>query len=238
MWLQKWQLIHWLVKSTVLIVDNDPAAVEAVSLILKQDGFRVASKSTGSEALGWMRKHRPALIILELSLPVMDGLQVCKLLRGDVASRNIPILILTARNSEIDRVLGLELGADDYLLKPFSPRELALRVQKLMTRYSVPDPGDGVIQLGDLVIDPARHRVSWHGKELKLTITEFKLLLNLAEARGKVKTREQLLQEVWDLDAASGTRTVDTHIRRLRNKLGPAAKQVRTIWHLGYRLVD
>jgi two-component system phosphate regulon response regulator PhoB len=175
------------------------------------------------------------LIVLDVMLPEMDGLEVCKSLRGDPATDAIPILMLTARAGEVDRVLGLELGADDYVTKPFSVRELVLRARKLLDRRPSRQAGAGLIELGGLLIDKPRHRASFRGRALELTLTEFKLAVLLAERRGRVQSREQLLRDVWGYHTAIDTRTVDTHIRRLREKLGPAAKLLDTVRGVGYR---
>ncbi len=171
-------------------------------------------------------------------LPEMGGLDVCKSLRSDPATSAIPILMLTARATEIDRVLGLELGADDYVTKPFSTRELVLRVKSLLRRKAAPETGEPNIQFGGLSIDRARHRVSFNGQLLELTLTEFKLVTVLAERRGRVQSRDALLKDVWGYNSAIDTRTVDTHMRRLRNKLGGAAKYLDTVRGVGYRFVE
>src|SRR6266566_3742372 len=159
-----------------------------------------------------------------LLLPVVDGLEVCKMLRRDSATAKVPIIMLTAKAAEIDRILGLELGADDYITKPFSPRELVLRVKRILQRGQAPDQDKERLKFGDLLIDGPRHLVNWRGKKVDLTATEFKLLMLLAQRRGRVQSRDQLLRDVWDYNSLIDTRTVDTHMRRLREKLGPAAK--------------
>jgi DNA-binding response OmpR family regulator len=165
-------------------------------------------------------------------------LEVCKLLRRDPATATLPIIMVTARAAEIDRVLGLELGADDYVTKPFSPRELVLRVKKLLERGRAPVEESDVKKFGDLVIDSPRHQVSWKSKPIELTATEFKLLAVLASRRGRVQSREQLLRDVWEYNNLIDTRTVDTHMRRLREKLGPAAKYLDTVRGVGYRFTE
>ena len=219
-------------------MDDEPEAVELVEFNLRQAGYEVASAADGAEALQKARALLPSLIVLDLMLPELDGLEVCKILGRDPASAAIPIIMLTAKAGEIDRVLGLELGADDYLTKPFSPRELVLRVKKLLERVRATDAKDEVLRLGELLIDASRHAVSWRGKPLDLTATEFKLLGVLAERRGRVQSREQLLRDVWEYNNLIDTRTVDTHMRRLREKLGSAAKYLDTVRGVGYRFIE
>jgi len=176
--------------------------------------------------------------VLDLMLPAVDGLEVCKQLRRDPATAKIHIIMLTAKAAEIDRVLGLELGADDYVTKPFSPRELVLRVKNMLRRGLPSEEAAEQIRIGDLVIDIPRHQVLIKGKKVDLTATEFKLLTVLAQRRGRVQSRDQLLQDVWEYDSLIDTRTVDTHMRRLREKLGSAARYLDTIRGVGYRFVD
>jgi two-component system phosphate regulon response regulator PhoB len=185
-----------------------------------------------------VHKHQPDLIVLDVMMPELDGLEVCKLLRRDPATAALPIIMLTARAGEIDRVLGLELGADDYVTKPFSQRELVLRVRKLLARGKNSEAPAERLVFGDLTVDIPRHQVSWKGNALDLTATEFKLLTTLAERRGRVQSRDQLLRDVWGYDSMIDTRTVDTHMRRLREKLGAAAQHLDTVRGVGYRFVD
>jgi DNA-binding response OmpR family regulator len=226
------------VKQKILVVDDEPEAIELVAFNLKQAGFDVASAADGAEALKKARDLQPSLVVLDLMLPEMDGLEVCKILRREPATKAIPIIMLTAKAAEIDRVLGLELGADDYLTKPFSPRELVLRVKKVLQRGRVEDDEEKTMKFGNLLIDTPRHLVSWCGKAIELTATEFKLLSVLAKRRGRVQSRDALLRDVWEYDSLIDTRTVDTHMRRLREKLGPAAKFLDTVRGVGYRFVE
>ena len=225
-------------KSKILVVDDEPEAVELVEFNLKQAGFEVISAPDGSTALRKTRELLPSLIVLDLMLPEMDGLEICKVLRRDPVTAAIPILMLTAKAAEIDRVLGLELGADDYLTKPFSPRELVLRVKNILQRGRGEPDKIEALKFGDLLIDVPRHLVSWRGKSMDLTATEFKLLTVLAQRRGRVQSRDQLLRDVWEYNSLIDTRTVDTHMRRLREKLGPAAKFLDTVRGVGYRFVQ
>ncbi len=220
----------------ILVVDDEPEAVELVEYNLRQAGFDVLTAADGAEALKMARAKLPGLILLDLMLPEIDGLEVCKMLRRDPATASIPIIMLTAKAAEIDRVLGLELGADDYVTKPFSLRELVLRIKKLLHRGRAGEQ-EGALEFGQLLIDPARHLVSWRGRPVELTATEFKLLLLLARRRGRVQSREQLLRDVWEYNVLIDTRTVDTHMRRLREKLGTASQFLDTVRGVGYRFV-
>jgi two-component system phosphate regulon response regulator PhoB len=228
----------WCVRPKILVVDDEPEAVELVEFNLKQAGFDVAVAADGAEALKKARGLMPSLVVLDLMLPEVDGLEVCKMLRRDSATAKVPIIMLTAKAAEIDRILGLELGADDYITKPFSPRELVLRVKRILQRGQAPDQEQERLKFGELLIDGPRHLVSWRGKKVDLTATEFKLLMLLAQRRGRVQSRDQLLRDVWDYQSAIDTRTVDTHMRRLREKLGAASKYLDTVRGVGYRFVE
>lgn len=226
------------VKSKILVVDDEPEAVELVEFNLKGAGYEVSTAGDGAEALNKARRIQPNLVILDVMMPEIDGMEVCKLLRRDPATSTIPIIMLTAKASEVDRVLGLELGADDYVVKPFSPRELVLRVKKILERGKPAEAAKEKFVCGDLVIDIPRHAVLWKGKEIDLTATEFKLLSTLAQRRGRVQSRDALLRDVWGYESMIDTRTVDTHMRRLREKMGPAAKYLDTIRGVGYRFIE
>jgi DNA-binding response OmpR family regulator len=223
-------------KPKILIVDDEPDVVQLIEYNLKAAGYDVVTAADGAEALDQARSTSPNLIILDLMLPEVDGLDVCKVLRRDRNTAGIPIVMLTAKASENDRVLGLELGADDYVTKPFSPRELVLRVKRLLRVDAVVEDNE-VIQVGDLSVDIPRHEARVKGKPIELTATEFRLLTVLVKRRGRVQTREQLLRDVWEYDTLIDTRTVDTHMRRLREKLGGAAKNLDTVRGVGYRFL-
>jgi len=225
-------------KPRILVVDDEPDVVHLVEYNLKAADYDVVTAADGEQALKKARAAMPNLIILDLMLPELDGLEVCKLLRRDQSTAAIPIIILTAKSAEMDRVLGLELGADDYLTKPFSPRELVLRVKRLLRSGSTATEKADRIQVGDLVVDILRHQILVGGKPVELTATEFKLLTTLIQRRGRVQTRESLLQEVWGYDNVIDTRTVDTHMRRLREKLGPPAQYLDTVRGVGYRFLE
>jgi len=219
-------------------VDDEPEAVELLEFNLKQAGFDVIAATDGAQALKQARSVLPNLIVLDLMLPEIDGVEVCKILRRDPATARIPIIMLTARAAEVDRIVGLELGADDYVTKPFSPRELVLRVNKVLRRGQTDQAEPETFKFGELLIDTPRHLVKWRGKPIELTNTEFKLLALLAQRCGRVQTREQLLRDVWEYNTLIDTRTVDTHMRRLRDKLGPASKHLATVRGVGYRFVE
>lgn len=227
-----------VVRPKILVVDDEPEAVELVEFNLKQAGYEVVTAADGAEALKKAHALLPSLVVLDLMLPEVDGLEVCKMLRRDPATAAIPIVMVTAKAAEIDRVLGLELGADDYVTKPFSPRELVLRLKKLLQRGRGAAEETDLLKFGDLVIDTPRHLVSWRGKQIELTATEFKLLSLLAHRRGRVQSRDQLLRDVWEYNSLIDTRTVDTHMRRLREKLGAGAKHLDTVRGVGYRFVE
>lgn len=225
-------------KQKILVVDDESEAVELVEFNLKQAGFEVISAADGEEAIKKAKASLPALVVLDLMLPEIDGLEVCKLLRRDSATAKIPILMLTAKAAEIDRVLGLEIGADDYVTKPFSPRELVLRIKKILERGQTKTEARDTMHYGDLVIDIPKHQAMWKGKSFDLTATEFKLLTILAQRAGRVQSRDTLLRDVWEYDSMIDTRTVDTHMRRLREKLGAASKYLDTVRGVGYRFVE
>ena len=225
-------------KPRILVVDDEPEAVELVEFNLKQAGYTVTTAADGAEALKKARSQPPDLIVLDVMLPEMDGFEICKTLRLETITSKLPIIMLTAKAAEIDRVLGLELGADDYLTKPFSPRELLLRIKKILARGATEEKPKEQLRFGDLLIDLPRHLASWKGKTIDLTATEFKLLTVLAQRAGRVQSRDQLLRDVWEYDSLIDTRTVDTHMRRLREKLGAAANHLDTVRGVGYRFVE
>jgi len=184
------------------------------------------------------KKERPGLVILDLMLPGMDGKDICRALKSNPLTQSIPILMLTAKAEEVDRVIGLELGADDYVTKPFSPRELVLRVKAILRRKEVGQESEKLVRIGDLLIDIDRHQVAIKERPVQLTSTEFKLLVELASKRGRVQTREHLLDRVWGYTYEGYARTVDTHIRRLREKLGSLGDHIETIRGVGYRFKE
>ncbi|MBM3883010.1 MAG: response regulator [Verrucomicrobia bacterium] len=222
----------------ILVVDDEADVVELVRFNLQQAGFDVVTAADGAAALAQARAQAPSLILLDLMLPELDGLEVCKILRRDPATAAIPVIMVTAKAAELDRVLGLELGADDYVTKPFSPRELVLRIKNVLRRREREATKLERVQLGELVLDVPRHCVTVRGESVTLTATEFRLLTVLAQRRGRVQSREVLLRDVWEYDSAIDTRTVDTHMRRLREKLGPAGRLLDTVRGVGYRFAE
>ena len=219
---------------TVLVVEDEASIASFVSLYLKNAGYGVRTASTGTEALSVAASDSPALIVLDLMLPDIDGIEVCKRIRQ---RSDVPILMLTARDEDVDKIIGLEVGADDYLTKPFNPRELVARVKSVLRR-SAParqDPENAIIKHGDLTVDSGRREVRVGEEEIQLAPKEFDLLWELLDHRGLVLTRDQLLERVWGYTFAGDTRTVDVHVRQLRRKLGDASPIV-TVWGVGYKV--
>ena len=222
----------------ILVVDDEADILALVTYHLAKSGYRVSTAATGPEALRAARDEHPALIVLDLMLPGMSGFDVLQQLRADVATSGIAVLMLTARRDEPDRIRGLSIGADDYLTKPFSPQELVLRVGAILRRTAAgaaASPSDDLV-IGPIRIDRAGHRVAIEGQDIELTPTEYKLLLTLAERRGRVQARAHLLETVWEAAPDIQTRTVDMHVQRLRAKLGPAGELIETVRGFGYRL--
>jgi two-component system, OmpR family, alkaline phosphatase synthesis response regulator PhoP len=223
----------------ILLVDDEVNIVQLVRLYLERDGYQVQSTGDGLEALKAVDRLHPALLVLDIMLPGLDGMEVVRRLRAD--HNNVPILMLTARDEDIDKIIGLELGADDYMTKPFNPRELVARVKAILRR-SAPASSDqtapAVVHIGDLVIDAARREVVCQGKNIDLRTQEFEVLLALALHKGLVLTREQLLGLAWGFDFLGQTRTVDVHIAQLRRKLTGSAVTIETITGIGYKLVS
>ena len=220
----------------ILVVDDEPDIVALVVYHLAKAGYRVSSAASGPDALAIARRDRPSLVVLDLMLPEMSGFEVLAKLREDDQTAGIAVLMLTARKDEPDRIRGLELGADDYLTKPFSPQELVLRVGAILRRVAGAGEHADLITVGPIRIDRSAHRVTVNEIEVELTATEFKLLLTLAERRGRVQARAHLLESVWDAAPDIQTRTVDMHVQRLRTKLHPAGDLVETVRGFGYRL--
>jgi len=226
----------------VLVAEDEPDIAALIAYQLTREGFRVETAGSGSEALDAVGREIPDLVVLDRMLPDLSGDEVLKELKSEPATANIPVLVLTARREQEDRIEGLELGADDYLTKPFSPRELVLRAQAILRRVqeSGMTSGGRILRAGPIRLDVASHQTLLDGEELKLTPTEFRLLLALMERRGRTQSRRQLLEKAWDVDAGASdriqTRTVDMHVRRLRSKLGGAGDWIQTIRGFGYRL--
>ncbi|MET0339400.1 MAG: response regulator transcription factor [Polyangiales bacterium] len=226
-------------KPLILVVDDEADIVDTLTYNLQQEGFRTRSARSGAEAIKSSRERPvPDLVLLDLMLPDISGTEVCRSFRLDEALRRVPVIMLTAKDAEIDRVVGFEVGADDYVTKPFSVRELLLRVRAVLRRTKdAPDPvAPKRLEFGKLKVDSDAHQVWVDTSEIVLTALEFRLLSTLLERRGRVQTRTTLLEDVWGIHADITTRTVDTHVKRLREKLGPAGDYVETIRGVGYRL--
>ncbi len=223
-------------RETLFLIEDEKNIVELIKFNLEKEGFHVLSASRGIEGLEQIQKLKPDLLILDLMLPEIDGLEICKILKQNPRTWAIPIIMLTAKSQEADRIVGLELGADDYVAKPFSPRELAARV-KAVLRRTKEKPKEELLKAGELQIDTARHLVTLKNKSVELTAKEYELLKILMEADGRVLSRELLLEKVWGYDNALNieTRTVDMHIGQLRKKIKPEARRLITVKNAGYR---
>ena len=222
----------------ILVVDDEPDVLELVVFHLEKEAYRVDVADTGDKALKMARENLPSLLVLDLMLPGINGLEICRLLKRDPKTRDIPILMLTARAAEENRIKGLELGAHDYVTKPFSPRELVLRIKNLLRLTEKSPDGVKIIEAGPFRLDTVRHQATVDGQALNITATEFKLLCLLASRPGEVQPRETLLRDVWGYEPTLDTRTVDTTMQRLRAKLGQAADRLETVRGVGYRLTD
>jgi len=221
----------------ILVADDELDVLNLVSLNLKNAGFTIIKAQDGASALSKARSNMPLLVVLDLMLPGMSGIEVCKTLKGDPATSQIPIIMLTAKAEEVDRIVGLELGADDYITKPFSPRELVLRVKSVVRRVSGQNEKPDLIKIGDIEVDRLKFDVRINGESLEMTPTEYKLLLILMERRGRVQSREVLLNDVWGYDQVLDTRTVDTHVARLREKIRNGKVNIDTVRGFGYRIM-
>jgi two-component system phosphate regulon response regulator PhoB len=225
----------------VVIVEDEKDLAELLAFNLENDGYSVTCIHDGRLGLDRITADIPDLILLDLMLPGMLGTDVCKALRKDTRTAGIPIIMITAKGDEIDRVVGFEVGADDYIVKPFSMREVLLRVKAVLRRQeneTGPAPSSGMLALGDILIDKQRHTVTSQGIDIELTSTEFKLLLHLVEKRGYVQSRERLLENVWGYNNVGDTRTVDTHVTRLRSKLGVPGDIIKTVRGFGYKIEE
>lgn len=223
---------------TILVVEDEKDLADLVVFNLEKEGYRTLLALDGVMGLEKARDNSPDLILLDLMLPGMPGTEVCKSLKNNEKTAGIPVIMLTARSEEIDRVVGFEVGADDYVLKPFSTRELLLRVKAVLRRSGPDTATRKSINIGALAIDTDRHSVTVAGEAIELSAIEFKLLLTLAERQGRVQSREQLLRDVWGYNYAGDTRTVDTHLTRLRAKLGKEGEMIRTVRGFGYKLEE
>ena len=224
--------------SKILVVEDDPDIADLIRHYLEKAGHSVQCLSSGAAVLPQLRSELPELVVLDLMLPELDGLMVCQAMRSDPRTAAIPIIMVTARGDEADRITGLELGADDYVTKPFSPKELAARVSALLRRMQRTVPPTSVLRYGPITIDADRHTVTVDNEEVRLTAKEFLLLQYLLQHRGRVLSRDLLLTDVWGYQYTGGTRTVDVHIRRLREKVPVLADAIETVKQFGYKLVD
>jgi two-component system phosphate regulon response regulator PhoB len=225
-------------RQRILIVEDEPDIVKVLEFSLKQAGFEPVVAYDGEQARSRIQQQVPDLVLLDLMLPGVPGTEICKQLKGSSKMANVPVLMLTARGEEIDRVLGFELGADDFVTKPFSVRELMLRIKSVLRRRALEQPPAVRDRVGPIRIDVEAHRAYVAEQEVVLTALEFKLLVSLMARAGRVQSREQLLDEVWGLSPETRTRTVDTHVKRLREKLGQARELLETVRGYGYRLVE
>ncbi len=222
----------------LLVIEDEKDIQEVLAYNLEQAGHKVLLASRGAEGLRLAKEKRPDVVLLDLMLPDISGTDVCRQLKADAATRDAKVIMLTAKGEEIDRVVGFELGADDYVVKPFSVRELVLRLQAVLRRGGAEAESRAIIEFGDLKVDREAHRAWVSGREIELTALEFKLLVLLYDRRNRVQTRDALLQDVWAIDADITTRTVDTHVKRLREKLGPAGDYIETVRGVGYRFAE
>ncbi|HEX5758472.1 MAG TPA: response regulator [Thermoanaerobaculia bacterium] len=225
-----------MLRDRILLIEDEPDIAEVLQYNLEKEGFAVETAGRGEQGLAAIRRDPPDLVLLDLMLPGVDGLEIARALKRDQATARVPIVMLTARGEEVDRIVGLELGADDYIIKPFSPREVVLRVKAVLRRRQ-PEEGAGeILEAGGIRLDAAAHRLWVRGAEVPLTATELRLLRILMERGGRVQSRAQLLADVWGYAQDVDSRTVDTHVRRLRRKLGPEAERIETVIGVGYRL--
>jgi two-component system phosphate regulon response regulator PhoB len=223
-------------REKILVIEDEPDIAEVLQYNLEKEGFDVETARRGDTGFDAVRRDNPDLILLDLMLPGIDGLELTRMLKRDPLTSRLPIVMLTARGEEVDRIVGLELGADDYISKPFSPREVVLRVKAVLRRFQQEESAVERIEVGGIELDLSGHQLRVRGKEVPLTATEFRLLRLLLERSGRVQTRGQLLSDVWGYAEDIDSRTVDTHIRRLRRKLGPEAERIETVIGVGYRL--
>lgn len=224
--------------NNILLVDDDKDLIAALELKLKKEGFKVETASDGESGIKNIRLKVPDLLVLDVNMPGMSGMDVCKILRSENRTADVPIIMLTARDDEIDRVLGLEFGADDYITKPFNTRELVLRIKSVLKRvYAPPEPKEQ-FKYGCLSVNLANHAVMVKDEEVALTLTEFKLLVRLIESPGKIKPRDVLLEQIWEYGDGVFSRTIDTHIQRLRSKLKDAGEYIETVRGVGYRFQE
>ncbi|MFH1878218.1 MAG: response regulator transcription factor [Candidatus Omnitrophota bacterium] len=229
-----------MAKKNILIVEDDKNISKLIKYNLDKDGFNCVAVFSGEDALKALGEGKTDLVLLDIMLPGIDGLEVCRQIKKNSEHSRVPVIMLTAKGEEIDRIVGFELGADDYVLKPFSPRELVLRIKAVLKRGEMAEEEEegGILKAGKIEVDLSRHKVSSGKREVELTPMEFKLLVTLMRRAGRVQSREKLLDDVWDIASDVTTRTVDTHIKRLREKLGKKGEMIETVRGVGYRLSE
>ncbi len=228
-------------KERILVVEDDKHISKLIGYNLEKSGFDCRVASSGEEALNFIKSYPVDLVVLDIMLPGMDGFEVCRHLKAHDKLKSVPVIMLTAKGEEVDRIVGLELGADDYIVKPFSPRELLLRIKAILRRKTAPQEATEekkALRHKNLCVDTERHKATVGSKEIELTPLEFRLLVTLMERRGRVQTRDRLLEDVWGMSSEADTRTIDTHIKRLREKIGPVGRSIETVRGLGYRFKE
>lgn len=225
-----------MVASRILVVEDEPDIAEVLQFNLERAGLAVTVERRGDSALEAIRRRLPDLVVLDLMLPGLDGLELARLLKRDPATSGLPLVMLTAKGEELDRIVGLELGADDYISKPFSPREVVLRIKAVLRRHAGEEEPAAILEIGRIRLDAGAHRAEVRGSDISLTATEFRLLRLLMERQGRVQTRARLLTDVWGYAEDVDSRTVDTHVRRLRHKLGAESDRIETVIGVGYRM--
>jgi DNA-binding response OmpR family regulator len=227
-----------MTKQKILIVEDDKNISKLIRYNLEKSDYDCTVTRNGEDAVDILQKQRFDIMILDLMLPGIDGFEVCRRVRGSSATKSMPVIMLTAKAEEVDKIVGLELGADDYIVKPFSPRELVLRIKAILKRIGKEEVKNELLSIDDITVDIPKHTVTVKGRDIDLTKMEFDLLVTLMERHGRVQSRDALLSDVWGMDSMVDTRTVDTHIKRLREKLGKAGNMIETVRGIGYKLKE
>ncbi len=227
-----------MAKESVLVIEDDKNIAKLLSYNFEKAGFNCNISLSGEDGFNFLNSYPVDLVILDIMLPGVDGFEVCRRIKASDKLKRIPVIMLTAKGEEVDRVVGLELGADDYIVKPFSPRELILRVKAILRRSAPQEDNKEIINYKNLSVDKAKHKVCIGAKEISLTLMEFNLLVTLIERQGRVQTRDRLLEDVWGMNSEADTRTIDTHIKRLREKIDPLGRYIETVRGMGYRFKE
>ena len=227
-----------MAKESVLVIEDDKNIAKLLSYNFEKAGFNCNISFSGEDGFNFLNSYPVDLVILDIMLPGVDGFEVCRRIKASDKLKRIPVIMLTAKGEEVDRVVGLELGADDYIVKPFSPRELILRVKAILRRSAPQEDNKEIINYKNLSVDKAKHKVCIGAKEISLTLMEFNLLVTLIERQGRVQTRDRLLEDVWGMNSEADTRTIDTHIKRLREKIDPLGRYIETVRGMGYRFKE